>query len=75
MTRRCLCACHEIVGEPHRADGVDVRDEVEAFKACAACQNAHCAALSDAPETPAGIVTTGDYLPPTPWIGDGEDGG
>lgn len=98
MTRRCLCDCHRVVRDPvdtdpaslagcNRADGVDPRDELYAFSACAKCQNAHVAALTDARDAQmesgatdgdaTGYAPTdngeGQYLPPQPW--NGEEGG
>lgn len=87
MRRRCLCPCHDVIGEPRRADGVDVTDPMLAVSACVKCQNDHCAALSDALQAQTesgasggdatGYTPTdngeGNYLPPQPW--SGEEGG
>lgn len=68
MRSRCLCRCHEgsVTDKRYRADGVDVRDPIEAVVACVLCVNAHCPALSDVPEPravvprPASICWDGD---------------
>lgn len=54
MADRCLCRCHEgsVTDKRYRADGVDVRDPIEAVVACVRCVNAHCPALLDQPPEP-----------------------
>jgi hypothetical protein len=66
MRVRCLCRCHEgsVTDKRYRADGVDVRDPIEAVVACDACRNAHCPALlAPEPEPPAPRPVTPGWTP------------
>lgn len=43
---RCICLCHDgSIGDRFRADGVDVRDIIEAAVACDRCRKYHVYAL------------------------------
>jgi hypothetical protein len=46
MAERCLCQCHiGSRGDRWRADGVDLRDVLEAAVSCDTCRPAHSLAL------------------------------
>lgn len=62
---RCVCRCHQAMGERIRSDGVDTADPIAAAAACPVCIDRHVRALTDRPVKPKPVPPQ-----PYPWPAD-----